>query len=183
VRILAHHGIAIARTLEQKISDAGPFDQRIDPHILTPVRKELVNQGRIIHSTHANIPWFHVKETAANVIQKRLAAKVPIFQAFSHGSLSKRIGQTLEIATYLALLQSGTQFYDRFKNLDAHDDSKLYSKEEPPQHIGSLSLTGDQRLDFLTRHPEVGHLGIECKNIREWIYPDRTEVNELLLKR
>jgi hypothetical protein len=42
----------------------------------------------------------------------------------------------------MAPLQSGTEFYGRFKNLDAHDDSKLYSKEEPPQHIGSLSLTG-----------------------------------------
>ena len=32
------HGVATDRTLEQKISDAGPFDQRIDPHVLTDVR-------------------------------------------------------------------------------------------------------------------------------------------------
>ena len=39
------HGAAIAQTLEQKISDAGPFNQRIDPHILNP-RQKLPRQRR-----------------------------------------------------------------------------------------------------------------------------------------
>ena len=34
VRVLARHGVANSRTLEQKISDAGPGDQRVDPHVL-----------------------------------------------------------------------------------------------------------------------------------------------------
>jgi hypothetical protein len=37
-------------------------------------------------------------------------------------------------------------------------------------------------LDFLVRHPTAGWAGIEAKNIREWVYPDRTEVKELLSK-
>ena len=37
--VLRVHGVATDRTLEQKISDAGPFDQRIDPHVLTDVRR------------------------------------------------------------------------------------------------------------------------------------------------
>ena len=44
--ILRTHGVAIMRTLEQKISDAGPNDQRIDPHILTEVRNDLLAEGR-----------------------------------------------------------------------------------------------------------------------------------------
>src|ERR1700736_3432109 len=44
------------------------------------------------------------------------------------------------------------------------------AKEEPPQHLGSHELEGQERLDFLVHHPETW-LGIECKNIREWLYP------------
>jgi hypothetical protein len=48
------HGIATARTLEQKISDGGPFNQRVDPHVLTPVRNRLVDEGKI--NTRARYP-------------------------------------------------------------------------------------------------------------------------------
>ena len=182
LKILDTHAVALMRTLEQKISDAGPFGQRIDPHILTKVRNGLIKAGRVIRSDHGNAPWFHLAETHKATVQKRLNEQLPIFKALNHGSLPKRIGQALEIATYRALLQSGAEFYGRFKDLDAHDDSTPYSQEEPPQHIGMRSLAGDQRLDFLARHPTAGHLGIECKNVREWIYPDREEFKELLTK-
>jgi hypothetical protein len=39
--------VANQRTIEQKISDAGPGDQRVDPHILTTVRARLIQQGVI----------------------------------------------------------------------------------------------------------------------------------------
>ncbi len=35
LNILRAHTIALGRTLEQKIADAGPYNQRIDPHVLT----------------------------------------------------------------------------------------------------------------------------------------------------
>ena len=44
------------------------------------------------------------------------------------------------------------------------------------------SATRDRRLDFLVRHATAGWTGIEAKNIREWLYPDRAEVMELLSK-
>ena len=60
--VLGTHIIATARTLEQKISDAGPFDQRIDPHILTEVRRSLIRRGEIKseRSSHGN--WFYLAE-------------------------------------------------------------------------------------------------------------------------
>lgn len=47
LRVLGTMTIANQRTLEQKIADAGPFNQRIDPHILTIVRKRLITEGAI----------------------------------------------------------------------------------------------------------------------------------------
>lgn len=131
-----------------------------------------------------NAPWFRLGNADPGFIKKRFDEIGPVYRAFVNGKLAGRIGQALEIATYRALKDAQLEFFGRFKNLQAHDDGSMYEKEEPPQHIGRLSLSGDQRLDFLVRHPDpgVGMMGLECKNVREWLYPDRDEVMEILQK-
>lgn len=183
VRILERHGVANARTLEQKISDAGPYNQRIHPHVLTGARNGLVKKGRIVRLRKHNAPWFHLAETPEATVQARLDEQLPVFRALQHGDTGSRVGQCLEIAIYRALLRQNTlDHLGSFTNLDDHDDSRLYSKEEPPQSLSGRRLSGNQRLDFLVRHPGAGWAGIEAKNVREWLYPDREEISELLGK-
>lgn len=178
--ILQNHVIATSRTLEQKISDAGPFNQRIDPHVLTVVRNQLVDEGEIVKITRQT-PWYHLKNTPEDIIKKRLAEQFPIHKQF--GEIGSRVGQCLEIAVYRALLeQDELEYLGSFKNLDEHDDSSLYKKEEPPQSLSGRSLEGDERLDFLIHHQEGGWAGIEAKNVREWLYPARREITDLLHK-
>ena len=62
-RLLQTHTIANARTIEQKISDAGPYGQRIDPHVLTTVRNQLIKDDQIIRRQESNTPWFHLADT------------------------------------------------------------------------------------------------------------------------
>jgi hypothetical protein len=57
-----------------------------------------------------------------------------------------------------------------------------YKKEEPQQHIGTRSLKGDVRLDFIMRTSDAGPLGLECKNVRHWMYPHVEEISETLDK-
>lgn len=182
---LRAHGIANARTLEQKISDAGPYGQRIDPHVLTEVRNNLEKSGEILRVVRDNIPWFHLADADANHIDTRLAAQLIPYSALQAGNLRSRLGQSLEIATYRALLKGPiNEFHGRFRDLELHDDATLYIKEEPPQHIGPRELVGQQRLDFIVRHPnaETGYLGIECKNTRVWLYPHDEDIKETLVK-
>jgi hypothetical protein len=183
--VLRKHGVANARTLEQKISDAGPGPQRIDPHVLSPARQLLIDDGivrRLPGAGSAN--WFHLTVTPRAVVDARYAAQLPIWQAIAKQELSMRVGQALEIATYRALLglPPAAIFFGRFVDLEAHDDATLYSKDEPPRHIGDRTTPGKKCLDFLVQHPTAGFLGIECKNVREWLYPQQAEVKELLLK-
>ena len=181
ISILEQHGIANARTLEQKISDAGPNNQRIDPHILTPVRKKLIEEGKIKVLRRHDAPWFYLPSTPEQTVQKRLAEQLPIFLDFQH--TGKRVGQCLEIAIYRALLQQDTlEHIGCFTNLEEHDDSSLYSKEEPPRSLSGNHLPRKTRLDFLVRHQESGWAGIEAKNIRVWMYPNREEIIRLLEK-
>ena len=66
-----------------------------------------------------------------------------------------------------ALLAAECDFLGRYRDLDDHDDSTPYSKEEPPSHISARALPGDLKLDFHYRHDTAGWAGLECKNIRD----------------
>jgi hypothetical protein len=180
---LKAHGIATARTLEQKISDGGPFNQRIDPHILTPVRNRLVDEGKIKVHEFEGATWYFPPDITQEKLDERFHAQLPVYRGINAGNLPMRVGHTLEIATYRALL-AGTleEFSGRFLHLEAHDDSTMYRKEEPPQHIGRRALSGNKNLDFLIRHPPAGYLGVECKNVRVWLYPHDSELKEALQK-
>ncbi|MYD46473.1 MAG: hypothetical protein F4W92_08985 [Gammaproteobacteria bacterium] len=180
--ILRAHIVAQSRTLEQKISDSGPINQRIDPHVLTEVRNILVDREEIICQPRNTGNWFFLKSVPVHLVQQRLKEQEQILKSMKRSkNFGKRVGQCLEIAIFRSLpLQSEFEFFGRFKNLEEHDDSVLYEKEEPPQSISERSLPGDERLDFLVNSREGGWGGIEAKNVREWIYPDRDEIRKLL---
>jgi hypothetical protein len=131
----------------------------------------------------AGIDWYTLPHIHPDLLEMRLTLQSETFIALSQRSLSQRMGQTLEIATYKALLQlENGVFFGRFKDLEEHDDDQIYKKEEPPQHLGSRQLEGDERLDFLVSAPSGTWLGVECKNVREWLYPDRDEIRDMIDK-
>ena len=89
----------------------------------------------------------------------------------------------MEIATFRALqAQTALHYFGYYRDLADHDDSSLYSKEEPPSSLSGRTIPGGKKLDFLLHHAHAGYAGLEVKNIREWLYPDRNEIRELLLK-
>jgi hypothetical protein len=173
--------VANQRTLEQKISDAGPFDQRVDPHIRTVVRKRLLNEGVIGATNRSSAPWFYAANSNRIAREARIAELLAVYKPYL--GLGNRIGEVLEIATYRALAMiPRADFSGRFTDLDDHDDSTSYHKDEPERHIGTRSLQGQELLDFILRTPDAGPLAIECKNVRHWMYPRRPEMKLALRK-
>jgi hypothetical protein len=81
VRVLAAHTVATGRTLEQKISDAGPSHMRIDPHVLTNVRADMMREGVIAESRHGGARWYHLTAKPAPEVEGRLAELIPIHAA------------------------------------------------------------------------------------------------------
>jgi len=139
----------------------------------------MVERGLLIKRLHHGMAWFHLPDVDPASLEARLAILAPLMNR--KGDLTTRIGQTLEIATFRALsAQSTLQFLGHFRDLDDHDDSTPYSKVEPPTFLSGNSTSGE--LDFLVQYNGAGFAGLELKNIREWFYPARTEVRELLLK-
>jgi hypothetical protein len=124
LRVLRNHVVANPRTLEQKISDAGPSDQRIDPHVLTKVRNVMVRDGEISTIKHEGINWYALPQTDAALLKERLADQAWTAKELTKRFISQRIGQTLEIATFRALLTlENGEFFGRFKDLDDHGDA------------------------------------------------------------
>ena len=134
INFLDRHGIAIARTIEQKIADAGPYNQRTDPHIITMARQQLMTEGRIVETRSAGVHWYHLPDTPQAILRQRLAAQEPIHRALSQQRVSMRLGQALEISVFRALTtQSTLTFFGQYHDLDAHDDRTLYRKEDLPR--------------------------------------------------
>jgi hypothetical protein len=181
-RILESHVVANDRILEQKISDAGPGPQRINPHILTPVRKEMSSEGLISVLPAAGVPWYHLTSVSETAVSVRLNELAPIHARTTNAAFANRLGQVLEIAIFRALQQqTSLGFMGGFRGLDKHDDRKPYSKSEPPSMLSGRDI-GPKNLDFIVTSADGDHAGIEAKNIRQWMYPDRTEIRDLLWK-
>ena len=181
--ILRSHGVANSRTLEQKISDAGPNNQRVDPHILTRAREELIDEGSIVKITRSNIPWYYLQTTDPSFRQTRLFELGRLYDQTQHQHFNMRIGQALEIAILRGLrVQERFQYFGDFPDLDAHDDSTLYRKEEPPMALSSRRPPGSKVTDFILHDSSGTYAAIEAKNARVWFYPHHPQIRDHLLK-
>jgi len=181
LKVLGNHGIAIARTLEQKISDAGPANIRINPLHLTHARELLEKSNEIQVRKIADTPWYFLAETPTAEVEDRLAVQIPIHDATNERLTKQLIGQALEIAVYRSLIgQTSLNHFGAFRRIDSRGDDTLYSKEEPPSIVNGKEFSGE--LDFIVTGSSYGAAGIEVKNIRPWIYPNNKLVRELLSK-
>jgi hypothetical protein len=126
--VLSRHTIASNRTLEQKISDAGPTDQRINPHVLTTAFRELKTAGDLVHHQEDSGNWLYLATEPPDLVQDRLAAQLPLWRLTQDKALTMRIGQALEIAVYRAMLpQNSYRFLGAYPDLSAHDDTQSRS--------------------------------------------------------
>ena len=181
VRVLDTNTACLARTLEQKISDAGPNPLRIDPHILTEVRSALVKEGVITSRKVLGAPWYYLSLTPIAKVEQRLTALTPIHAKLQRAGFTQRLGQTMEIAVYRALkAEKRFKTLGGFSDLDQHDDDKPYRKIEPPSSVSGESMEGEADFMLLTRKGAIA--AVEVKNIREWLYPDREEVRSIIAK-
>jgi hypothetical protein len=154
---------------------------RVHPHLLTQARNSLVEAGRVVR-VERSLPWYHLADAKPSLVKRRLQVQETVLHAMQQRDHILRLGQTLEIATYRALLaQTDLRSMGGFPDLDQHGDDRLYSKEEPPGSLSGRSI-GKSRLDFMVIHSTGIIAGIEAKNVREWMYPDRDEVKDLLWK-
>lgn len=180
VNVLRTHVVATDRTLEQKISDAGPTNQRIEPGILTQARKLMMITGRIGFLQRGKTTWYYLPEANEAELYARLEVLEPIYARTQEGAFKVRVGQALEISVLKALTASRQPFLGGFSDLDKHDDSTPYTRVEPQEVISGKKIEKGP-LDYIIF--QTGCIaGIEVKNYRTWLYPHGPQVRDLLSK-
>ena len=180
VSILRKHGFATMRMLEQKISDAGPNPQRVDPHLLTKARISLLNKGILQTRLNNGNQWHSLVGADQAFLDRRFAELTALHAQTEIRSFTDRMGDTAEIAVLRAMQQNRLNFFGHFTDLNQHDDDRRYIKHDPDFFSG-VAIEGG-KLDYIFVHPLAGGMGIEIKNTREWVYPDKDIVTQLLRK-
>ena len=180
INILRKHGVATMRILEQKISDAGPNPQRVDPHLLTKARIALANKGILQTRLNNENQWHFLVESDHSFVDQRFDVLTALHAQTEVRSFTDRLGDTAEIAVLRAMQQNHLNFFGHFTDLHQHGDDRRYTKHDPDFFSG-VAIEGG-KLDYILVHPIAGGMGIEIKNTREWVYPDKDIVTQLLRK-
>jgi hypothetical protein len=186
--ILDRETVAHQKTLEQKIADQGPKPQRVDPHLVGLAISDLLELNRIRKLEHAptqTTSWFTTIATPETTAQTRLSTLAPIYAATKAGHFGNLVGDALEIITHKALekLESSDPKYTVLGAFDLSqpkDNNGRYKKIPPPKYIGKRTSPGEP--DYFLLGHETGPVLIECKNYREWIYPNNSVIAELIKK-
>lgn len=161
INILRKHGVATMRMLEQKISDAGPNPQRVDPHLLTKARIELAGRGILTTRMHGHIQWHSLANSDPVVVEERFKELTAIHIQTERRSFTDRMGDTAEIAVLKAMQQNRLDFVGHFTDLDKHGDDRRYTKHDPDFFSGNPIEGG--KLDYILFHRDAGGMGIEVK--------------------
>lgn len=176
--VLTRHGVAHLRTLEQKISDAGPTNQRIEPVLLTRAMTRMRDDGELLSLKDSDTKWFHLPGMQAAFIAERLATQRAVYLQVHNQEFAKHLGAALEVMVYRALLDYKLPTWGGFQKLDV-PPGEHYKKIEPQTTYNERTCKSP--VDFLAL--VAGEmLAIEVKNMREWVHPASAEVKKFLLK-
>lgn len=186
--ILEKRRISYSSHLEIKISEAGPSWMRAEPHIISNALRNMVLEGQITKYTPPNLtssgsnPTFY---TPLNFKGAADASRSRFFVEWRNLFLwatqrSEYCGHMLEKIIFDSVLQTGK--YHVLGSAPGYgEDGNLVKSagSEILDYQGKRIYKGDSGsgFDLFIIHKSTNTpIGIEAKNIREWIYPASEEV-------
>jgi hypothetical protein len=186
--ILDRDTVCHQKTLEQKISEQGPRPLRVDPHLVSKAILDLLEQNRLAtypHKPTNTKPWYANPGTTQEAVRCRLEILAPLYDQVSGHGFGNLTGDALEIIVFKCLrdiyLRNRRYSYQgSFHLSEPKDRNGRYRKTEPPKTLGDRTSSG--LADFYQFGHAAGTLCIECKNLREWMYPDHGLIKELIIK-
>ncbi len=187
--VLERDTVANQKTLEQKISDQGPKRQRVDPHLLGLAIRELTEERRTIrkftHPATGSVGWYANARLTAGEVQPKLDVLAPLYAQVAFGSFPNLVGDALEVVVFKTLQQLNTHnprysFDGAFDLEGPRTKEGRYRKIEPRQMISGYGT--EKRVDFILHGFDSGPICIECKNLREWMYPHESRIIDLIDK-
>ena len=179
--------VAHERTLEQKISDQGPKARRVDPHLITLAIEDMKQLNRLSvnhHNSTSSMPWYSNIGTDKSQINEKLNDIAPLYLAISQ-RMSDKVGDALEVITYRAL-EEARKIMPRY-HFDGSfllDQPKTTAGRFVAKKCATLlhGKSTSRQPDFLQHGHDIGTVCIECKNRREWLYPQSDLIKHHILR-
>lgn len=186
--VLDRDTIACQKTLEQKISEQGPREMRVDPHLIGRAILDLTELNRLVthhHQSTGRLGWLSNPGRAAAEVTERLNFLAPLYDSVSGHGFGNLTGDALELVVWKALrsvhaAKRRFTYQGHFDLTQPKNDHGRYRRVQPPKSNGEY--TTKKEADFFQFGHTAGALCIECKNYREWIYPDHVIIKELIIK-
>jgi hypothetical protein len=149
---------------------------------------DLLEQNRLKESNHTATtasPWYSNILADQAVIERRLNDLAPLYASVSQGSFPNLTGDALEVIVFKCLdeiykANKRYPYQGRFELSEPKDAQGRFKKIQPPKHVGSFSTR--KEADFIQFGHDAGPLCIECKNYRQWLYPNEGYIAELIIK-
>ena len=136
------------------------------------------------HTATGAQAWYANPATTEAAAAKRLSVLAPLYDHVAGHGFGNITGDALEVIVYKTLdrMHNANPRYSYMGHfsLDQPKHGGRYRKTQPPKHLGKRHT--QKEADFLQFGHDAGTLCIECKNLREWIYPNSRDVRELILK-
>lgn len=176
--ILKKYRVCTKRQLETKISEAGPVNIRPEPIFITQALGELSKKGAII-SIEDTTPHFYTFPSfyQNKEDQKRYERLLGFHKHYAKLAQNpNNCGKVLE-----------TVFYESAKECKYF--STIGDPVTSPQSINGYDFKKIKHPDFVLlynsntpAHSRPIKVIVECKNIRQWLYPEAHEIWEFLYK-
>jgi hypothetical protein len=186
--VLDRDTVACQKTLEQKIAEQGPREMRVDPHLIGRAILDLTELNRLITHTHAatrSLGWYANPGRLLPDVSARLDFLAPLYDSVSGHGFGNLTGDALELIVWKCLRDIYMRnrrfaYQGHFDLSKPKNEQGRYRRIQPPKSMGEHTTL--KEADFFQFGHEAGSLCIECKNLREWIYPDHTILKELIIK-
>lgn len=164
--LLRKHKVCSTREMEARLSDFGSnLNPRVEPHHLSTARK-MLNLQKV---SEKYAPLYSLPNTPLSSISPIIARKELLHEAFRNFTRNPFCGDVAEKIVFASM-------------------EKALNLSIEPHTLGQVSQIGNLKttnpldsyalLPFAdnTRQRRVATIGIEIKNIREWIYPESIEI-------
>jgi hypothetical protein len=183
--ILDTYVVSTIRHIEIKISEAGPYNQRVEPAALSMAYRSLKKEGhiKIIQTVPVEVvasAYTYGKPGDKGKLQKfnrlyNLHHKFVQKDEYCGWQLEKLLYDTaLECRDTFTIWGSGPVYEDKTLKKLPNSEITFYNGNRSYKDAG-LDL-------FMVQKDTQIPIGIEAKNIREWIYPASYEVWRMLAK-
>jgi hypothetical protein len=185
--ILARHRVSYSKHLEIKISEAGPRNMRVEPALLNQAFRQLkkekalpilqVGQFEVVGAPDFGRPGDKAKLGKFNRLHE-------LFLDCSQ--ISHLCGWQLEHFIYEAALNHSAKQYMILGAGPTYVDGQLFKHPHSEQnfYMGRQSY-GGAGLDLFFQYnhqSEIIPVGVEAKNVRDWIYPASVEVWRMIAR-